>query len=261
MKPPLVVGHRGAEALAPENTWPSFQLAVEAGADMVEIDVQLSGDGEAIVLHDFTLWPKLRDPRWVRDLSWEEMSHLDVGTWFGPAYAGQRIPRFADVLKWARGRLPLWVDLKHGFVTGEDHRLERTALELIDRAGMAEHVVIVSWDHVALAWIRKRRPELPLAVNLPQRLADPASAVTPVGARWAVVSWPQVDLRVVDGLHEAGIQVAMTNLFTADYAEALRLGVDAFFSGDPGEAKAALEGTRRASQNTGWPTPGTRRKG
>ncbi len=256
MKLPLVVGHRGAEAQAPENTWPSFQLAVQAGADLVELDVQLTGDGEAIAFHDFTLWPKLRDPRWVRDLSWGELQDLDVGSWFGPAYAGQHIPRFTEVLEWARGRVPLWVDLKHGFVEAKDHRLERAALELIDRAGMAGNVVIVSWDHVALAWIRDHRPEIPLAVNLPQRLVDPASVVVPLGARWAVLSWPQADRRTVGTLQQAGVRVALANLFTGDYAEALRLGVDAVHSGDPGGARAVLEASvSAAGKNLRQPAP------
>ena len=249
MKTPWVVGHRGAAALAPENTWSSFRLAVEAGADLVELDVQLTGDGEAIVFHDFTLWPKLRDSRWVRDLSWREMRNLDVGTWFDQAYAGQRIPRFAEVLEWARDRVPLWVDLKHGFVESQDHRLETATLELIDGAGMAEQVVIVSWDHVALAWIRERHPEIPLAVNLPQRLVQPEAAVMAVGAQWAVLSWPQADRLRVDRLHEAGIQVALANLFTRDYAEVLRLGADAVHSDNPGEARAVLRATRTAGEN------------
>lgn len=251
MRHPLVVGHRGAAALAPENTWPAFQLAVEAGADLVELDVQLTADGEAVVFHDFTLWPKLRDPRWVRDLSWKEMRNLDVGTWFGRAYAGQRIPRLAEVLEWARERTQLWVDLKHGFVDDKDHRLEATVLELIDGARMAEQVVIVSWDHLALAWIRQCRPEIPLAVNLPQRLVEPASVATTVGARWAVISWPQADRRSVDRLHGVGVQVALANLFTGDYAEALRLAVDAVHSDNPGEARAVLEATGNEGRNPG----------
>ena len=94
----LIVGHRGAEALAPENTWAALQAGYEAGADLLELDVQVTRDGEAIVFHDFTLQPKLGDPRWVRDLAWGELQGLDVGSWFGPDFRGERIPRLADVL-------------------------------------------------------------------------------------------------------------------------------------------------------------------
>lgn len=249
MNLPLVVGHRGAEELAPENTWPSFLLAAKAGADLIELDVQLTRDGEAVVFHDFTLWPKLRDPRWVRDLFWADMRDLDVGSWYGQEFANLHPPRFTEVLEWAREGVPLWVDLKHGFVDAKEHRLEQAALELIDGAGMAENVVLVSWDHVALAWIRHARPDIPLAVNLPQRLVDPGSLVSSLGARWAVLSWPQTDRQTVERLQQAGIRVALTNLFTGDYSEALRLGVDAVHSGDPGKARATFEAYVSANKN------------
>jgi glycerophosphoryl diester phosphodiesterase len=236
----LVIGHRGAEALAPENTWPSFQAGYEAGADLLELDVQLTRDGEAIVFHDFSLQPKLGDPRWVRDLSWDDLRELDVGRWYGPEFAGEGIPRFAEVLDWARGRVAVQVDLKHGFVKPGDDRLEMTALDLIEATGMDEQVVISSWDEVALARIRARRSEIPLAVNLPQRVPDPVGRIAPSGARWTVVYWPQVDRQAVAQLQAAGLTVMLTNLFTGDYAEALRLGVDAVTAKDPGAARAAL---------------------
>jgi glycerophosphoryl diester phosphodiesterase len=236
----LVVGHRGAEALAPENTWAGLEQGLDAGADLLEVDVQLTCDGEAIVFHDYTLQPKLGDPRWVRDLAWDQLRGLDVGYWFGPAFAGERIPRFAEVLDWARGRVALWVDLKHGFNQDDDDRLETTVLGLIEAAGMADQVLISSWDQVALARIRTRRPEIPLAVNLRQRVPDPVGQVAPTGARWVTLFWPQADRSAVDRLQAAGLIVNLAELFTGDYREAERLGVDAVTAGDPAAARAAL---------------------
>jgi glycerophosphoryl diester phosphodiesterase len=236
----LVIGHQGAEALAPGNTWSSFETAFEAGADLLELDVQLTRDGEAIVFHDFTLQPKLGDPRWVRDLAWSELSNLDVGSWFDPAFAGERIPRFADVLDWARGRVALWVDLKHGFLDPGDDRLEMEALDLIEGANVAAQVLISSWDQVALARIRACRSDIPLAVNLRERVPDPVAQISPTGARWVTVFWPQIDAQAVIRLQEAGLFVNLTNLFTGDYGAALLLGVDAVMAKDPGAARAAL---------------------
>lgn len=236
----LIVGHRGAEALAPENTWPSFRLGAEAGADLLEIDVQLTRDGEAIVYHDFTLWPKFRDPRWVRNLAWDELRCLDMGDWSSPAFAGERIPRLAEVLAWARGRVGLQIDLKHGFQEPDDDRLETAALELIETAGMAEQVLISSWDEVALARIHARRPEIALAVNQRPRVADPVAQVAPTGARWVMVFWPQIDREAVARLHAAGYLLCLNDLFTGDYAQVLRLSMDAVTAGDPGAARAAL---------------------
>jgi glycerophosphoryl diester phosphodiesterase len=236
----LVVGHRGAEAVAPENTWASFRAGCEAGADLLELDVQLTRDGEAIIYHDFTLQPKFGDPRWVRDLSWSDLCALDVGSWFGPSFAGEGIPLFADVLDWARERVALWVDLKHGFLDAADDRLEMVALDLIEEAGMADQVLISSWDQVALLRVKDRCPEIPVAVNLRERVPDPVGSVLPTRATWVVVYWPHIDRQTVARLQEAGLVVNLVNLFTGDYAETFRLGVDAVTVTNPAEARAAL---------------------
>jgi glycerophosphoryl diester phosphodiesterase len=218
------------------------------------VDVQLTRDGEAIIYHDFTLWPKLRDPRWVRDLAWEELRELDVGQWFDPAFSGERIPRLADLLEWARDRVALQVDLKHGFAQPDDAghqghgQLEMAALSLIEAAGMARQVVVSSWDRVALARIRAQRPGIPLSVNLRERVSDPVGQVAPSGARWVTVYWPQIDRQSVAQLKSAGLLVNLANLFTGDYAEALNLGVNAVTAVDPGAARRALAQAVRAQQ-------------
>jgi glycerophosphoryl diester phosphodiesterase len=247
----LVIGHRGAEAVAPENTWAALRAGQQAGADLLEIDVQLARDGEAILFHDFSLYPKLGDPRWVRDMSWDELCRLDVGSWYGPAFAGERIPRLAEVLEWARGRAGLQVDLKHGFQAAGDDRLEMAALELIDRAGMAGKVMISSWDEVALARIHARRPDVALAVNLPSRVDDPAGRAAASGASWVLTYWPQIDAGAVACLHEAGYAVCLNELFSGEYGEVVRLGVDAVTAGDPGAARAALDEILRFAQGDG----------
>ena len=240
----LVVGHRGAEALAPENTWPSLKAGYEGGADLLEVDVQLTSDGEAIVFHDYTLQPKFGDPRWVRDLAWSELRAFDVGRWFAPRFAGERIPRLADVLAWARGRVALWVDLKHGFARPKDDRLEMATVEMIVEFGMVDQVLVSSWDQVALSRIRVRYPGIPLSVNLRPRVPDPVGQVRPTGASWVTVWWPQIDRETVARLQAGGLMVCLTNLFTADYAEADRLGVDAVTAEDPSVARTALAASK-----------------
>jgi glycerophosphoryl diester phosphodiesterase len=236
----LVVGHRGAEAVAPENTWPALQAGYQAGADLLELDVQLTRDGQAVLFHDFTLMPKLGDGRWLRELAWDEVRTLDVGRWFGPEFAGQPVPRLDEVLAWARGQVALWLDLKHGFVEDGDDRLEMAVLDLVEGLDMGPQVLISSWDRVALARVRARSPEVALGVNLRERVPDPAGNVLPSGARWVSLFWPQADSRTVAQLQAAGLCVNLCNLFTSDYAQAWRLGVDAVTTPDPIAARAAL---------------------
>ncbi|MGD8793128.1 MAG: glycerophosphodiester phosphodiesterase family protein [Anaerolineae bacterium] len=242
----LVIGHRGAEALAPENTWAGLEAGYRAGADLLEIDVQLTRDGQAVLFHDFTLQPKFGDPRWVRDVTWEELQAFDVGARFDPAFAGQRIPRLDEVLDWARGRIPLQLDLKHGFAERDDGRLETVALDLAEATGTAGQVIVSGWDRIALARVLDRFPQMLVAVNLRERVPDPVGQVLSSGARWVTLFWPQVDRLTVAALHGAGLAVNLSSLFTGDYAMARHLGVDAVSAGDPRAARAALGEVRGA---------------
>jgi glycerophosphoryl diester phosphodiesterase len=236
----LVVGHRGAEAVAPENTWPALEAGYSAGADFLEVDVQLTRDGQAVLFHDFTLMRKLGDPRWLRALTWDKVQTLDVGRWFGPAFAGQPVPRLDEVLAWARGRVALWLDLKHGFVDDGDDRLETSVLDLVEAQEMGPQVLISSWDRVALARVQARCPQIALGVNLRERVPDPAENVLPSGARWVTVWWSQADVRSVAQLQGAGLCVNLSDLFTSDYDQVRYLGVNAITTPDPAAARAAL---------------------
>ena len=82
---PLVIAHRGASAEAPENTIAAFELAVQQGADAIELDVHLSRDDQLVVIHDFTLERTTDGAGPVRDRSVQELKRLDAGGWRGSA--------------------------------------------------------------------------------------------------------------------------------------------------------------------------------
>ncbi len=128
---PWVIAHRGASAYAPENTVPAFELAAEQGAEFVEIDIQLTSDGEIVVLHDVTLdrttdvedvFPDRSRPDpddedqvphwWVDDFTIDELRRLDAGSWFGDEFAGTRIPTFDETIEALRGRSGIFIEIK-----------------------------------------------------------------------------------------------------------------------------------------------------
>jgi glycerophosphoryl diester phosphodiesterase len=92
---PPVIGHRGASGLAPENTLVAIRRAAEIGARWVEIDAKLTGDGVLILMHDDTLERTTSGKGPVAERTWSEISALDAGSWFGPAFVGERVPTFA----------------------------------------------------------------------------------------------------------------------------------------------------------------------
>src|SRR5258707_2443070 len=104
-KRPLVIGHRGYAQFAPENTFPSFEMAVAAGADLIELDYRQSKDGVLMVIHDPEL-SRTTDARRrrrqrhkpVESLTAPEIQALDAGNWFGHEFSGTRVRGLCETL-------------------------------------------------------------------------------------------------------------------------------------------------------------------
>jgi len=108
----LNFAHRGASHDAPENTLAAFRLAREMGADGVELDVQASKDGEAVVIHDFTVDATTDGQGPVKDETLAELKELDAGSWFDARFAGERIPTLQEVIDEVGHQLLLAIELK-----------------------------------------------------------------------------------------------------------------------------------------------------
>ncbi|ANK59338.1 glycerophosphodiester phosphodiesterase family protein [Loigolactobacillus backii] len=94
----LIFGHRGSKGSCPENTLVSFRQAIVDGADGIETDVQCSGDGALIIMHDEKVNRTTNGRGAIKQLSLEKLKALDAGSWFAPQFAGERIPTLQEVL-------------------------------------------------------------------------------------------------------------------------------------------------------------------
>ena len=113
----LVFGHRGAMASAPMNTMAAFELAIAQAADGIELDMQLSRDGYAVVIHDYTVDKTTDGSGNVRDKTLAELKSLDAGSWFRQTFAGERIPTLDEVFDTLGDQLFVNVEIKS---TGEN---------------------------------------------------------------------------------------------------------------------------------------------
>ena len=157
---PLVLGHRGASEDAPENTLAAFRLAVEQGADGVELDVWRCRSGEVVVVHDEDARRVAGSPLRVPDASLPELRALDVGTWKGPRFRGERIPRLLEVLEALPGAV-VNVELKS---RGKDLRLAGAVAEDLARAGAQGRVIVSSFDFRLVSAFRLAAPEVPVGL-------------------------------------------------------------------------------------------------
>lgn len=140
---PWVIGHRGASGVAPENTLAAFQKALEQGARMIELDVHLTKDGVPVVIHDERVDRTTNGVGPVADWTLAELKHLDAGMWFERRFRGQRIPTLREVLRFARGRMKLFLELK---TNKTDYPgIEEAVLAEVRAEAMAEEVIVGSF--------------------------------------------------------------------------------------------------------------------
>ncbi|WP_344214445.1 glycerophosphodiester phosphodiesterase [Kribbella sancticallisti] len=233
--PLRVFAHRGASSATPENTAASDEVARRARAEWIENDVQPTKDGVPVILHDNTVDRTTDGTGAVRSLTAAQVATLDAGSWFAPAFTGQRVPTLAqqlDGLKTRGGNLLLEVKGAH-----TRDSVARIVTEIRDR-GMSSRVFVQSFEPQHLRWTHELAPELPLGLLRSTLDPDPVaiakdlelSAYNPSDA--ALSTRPAA----IAELHAAGVAV---NVWTVDDAarwNALeKAGVDGIITNRPAE--------------------------
>jgi glycerophosphoryl diester phosphodiesterase len=271
--PVLNIGHRGASAYAPEHTFAAYDLALEQGADYIEIDLQMTADGVLVAMHDKTL-NRTADapegvPEWycrglVSKKTLEQIQMCDAGSWFSPEYADQQIPTLDEIFERYGTSVNYYIETKNpDAAPGMEEELLRLLAEheLIPEEGPAEaeswQVLIQSFSAESLMKIHELEPTLPLiqlywagTSKSIQRDLDAVSA-------YAVGIGPykkDVDAALVEAAHEHCLAVHPYTVNTVEEMEDLiTLGVDGMFTNNPDLldgvlGDAALSGEAAAQQ-------------
>ncbi len=165
----VVIAHRGAAGSAPENTLASIELALDKGADMVEIDVQESSDGRIVVIHDRDLMRVGRAPLRVWDATYEEILRIDIGSWYGAEFSDQRVPTLEQVLKLCKGRAMVDIELKY---YGHNERLEERVTEIVERMGMEDEIVLMSLVSDIVSSMKALRPHWTVGLLTAKAVGD-----------------------------------------------------------------------------------------
>lgn len=236
----LLIGHRGAMACAPENTMASFEEGLRQGADLLELDVHLCASGEVVVIHDAYVDRTTDGTGRVVDLSLSRLKALDAGRWFDAQFAGQRIPTLDEVLAWARGRVPIVIEIKNGpvFYAG----IEEKVVALIEQHDMVDQAIVISFDHACLPRVKALCPELPTGMLYVAQLADPVAAARAAQADSLRPVWAYVTPETVQKAHEANLSVDPWGR-EPDYAWLLEIGVDSVSADHPAQVRALLDGS------------------
>ncbi len=156
MKKASVWAHRGASGYAPENTLVAFEKAIELKADGIELDVQMTKDGELVIIHDETVNRVSNAKGWVKDYTYEELKELNVNKQF-PEYGHVSIPTLEEVYHLIKDtKLLINVELKNGVIFYPD--LEEKVLELTNRMELSDRTIYSSFNHYSVMKLKKLDP-------------------------------------------------------------------------------------------------------
>lgn len=218
MKRAVIVSHRGACLVAPENTFASLEKAIELGADVVEFDVRPSDDGVFYVMHDATVDRTTNGSGRFSDMTSAEIEQLDAGSWFGSEFAGERVPRLDAFLDACKGRIGTYVEIKEG----DPAELR----DMLAARGILERAWTFSFDQSILAEARAKVPDLRRMV-----LFDHVGSVERAVAQGASILEFHEDCLVADSIKEAQEAGLTTQMFYAGqdrsvFEKAVRFGIE-----------------------------------
>jgi glycerophosphoryl diester phosphodiesterase len=255
-----VIAHRGASAYAPEHTNAAYTLAIDQGADYIEQDVQLTEDGQLVVLHDPSLDRTARGPAeqctgFVSEKTVDDLATCDVGTWFNEAhpdlaeerFARQRILLLSEVLQDYGGNIRFYIEVK---APGDQPGMVDELLAVLDGADLdttdpdLPPVVIQSFSAESLEEIHERRPDLPLVQLIRQGEPVPDDEALDAIAAYAVAIGPPKEIVTRDLVDAAVSRCLDVHPYTVDetseMGSMLDAGVGAMFTNKPDQLVGLL---------------------
>jgi len=246
---PLIIGHRGASATAPENTMAAFRQALDAGADGIEFDVRLTRDRVPVVIHDDNLKRTGSRSERVAELSFEEIRKIDVGSWFNRthptsklAFAGEKVPVLDEVLElFEQNGAVLYLEMKSDPLQSET--LAKVCCDCLKRSSVKSRVVIECFDLEGIAAVKAIEPAIKTAALFEPRLKTAPLLMSPsrlveqalsVGADELALHHRLATERVVGAARNAGLKVVVWTVDDPAWIQqGARMEVSALITNDP----------------------------
>jgi glycerophosphoryl diester phosphodiesterase len=236
MTRPQILAHRGAKEVAPENTLPAFAKAIEFNAAGVELDAQLSRDGQLVVMHDFTVDKTTNAQGPVKEFTAAELAALDAGSHFSAEFAGVGVPTLAAVFDLIGDRCRVNVEIKSHDPNG-GHEVE-ALVAMVQERGLYDQVIVSSFNPITLIKMRWADPKIQLGLLYYQQPLPPflrQAWFTPIMNPEALhPHYSLVDEALVTWAHDRGCAVNVWTVNDVDEAKRLAdLGVDAIITDVP----------------------------
>jgi glycerophosphoryl diester phosphodiesterase len=224
----LIESHRGVEGDVPENSWAAIRLGHQLGADLIEVDVQMSRDGIPFLRHNY----QLPDGRWCGQLPWRELQDVLI--------AGEPLPLLEDVLVWTREvQKVLSLDIKNFFTM--DGNLTKEVVRLLERTNTKNNVLLLFIDHRELFQTKLAFPELTTRALVSGRLMNYRDYLQSIKADSVSIMYGMFRPEDVAEIHSAGASVVLGGLWNSDTDLFRLVDIDIFNYGNPAKARKILK--------------------
>jgi glycerophosphoryl diester phosphodiesterase len=233
----LNIAHRGASGTFPENTLSAFRAAIDAGADMCELDVQLTRDGNVVVIHDDTVERTTDGKGEIAELTLEELKRLDAGAKFkGGVLKGERIPTLDEVFSVTSGKCGLNIELKAGGV-------EQQVAQIMQARNAFSDSIVSSFDWEYLKNIQQLHFNIRIALLAEEKPIDLMTKAVAMRAHAINPRWDMVTPDLCKAAHEKNLKVYTWTVDADARMRALmEAGVDGIMTNYPERLRTVLGG-------------------
>jgi glycerophosphoryl diester phosphodiesterase len=238
----LIIGHRGASAVAPENTMAAFREALAVGADGIEFDVRLTRDRVPVVIHDSTLYRTGGLQKRVVDMTWDEISKVDVGGWFGKTFANETVPSLAGLFTlFQSNNSTLYLEMKSD--SASDQRpLAEACVKAIEEHSLKERVLVECFQLPALRILKDMDSQIKTVALFEPAFTNPSvlsdqriiNQATDAGAAAIALHHRLARESLVQKAKAGGLHVAVWTVDDPAWIDrARKIGIDALITNDP----------------------------
>lgn len=225
--------HRGFSGKYPENTMLAFEKAIEIGADGIELDLQLTKDGEIVIIHDETVNRTTGKEGYVRDYTYEELSKLDASYIFTGKYEINKIPTFREYCEFVKNKdIVTNIELKTGVF--EYLGIEEKVWNLIKEYHLEDKVIISSFNHFSILRMKKIAPNLKYGLLSETWIIDAGKYTHNVGVQCYHPLFRNLTDEVVKEIKQYGIEINTYTVNTEeDVKDMINKGIDILIGNFP----------------------------
>lgn len=229
-----IIAHRGASAIAPENTLAAMRQAIDYATDWVEIDVQETSDDQVVVFHDSDFMKLARIDLKIWDATMADLATIDIGSHKDPAFSSERVPTLSDLLTTCKGKTKVVIELKY---YGHDKDLEQRVLDIVNAHKMSSDVMYMSLNLDAVTEVKELNPKCRAGLLMSVLSGN----IHDTNADFLAVNAMFVNRSFIQRAHACGKEVYVWTINDAvTMSRMIGIGVDGLITDKPDLARQVL---------------------